>query len=253
RDGAASAGGGADQVRDVGQHAVPLDEGAPVGGEHRADPDQGRLVRVPAVEHADADGDHDVERSLAVGEREVLERDQPVVDAATLADRDRVGARRAVDGDDLAAAAHELAGERTGAAADLEHAQTGAQRQRVGDRAQPWREPGHREPSGPTTSKDATTKSPLRSALVRRRSNAPPMSGRPDPRVTGAIDTITWSSIPAAANAAARSPPPIIHTSLSPAAASIAARCAAGSPWIIVTVSVTGARSRWVKTNVGCV
>ena len=58
--------------------------------------------------------------------------------------------------------------------------------------------------------------------------------------------------MPAAANCWARSPPPTIHTSFSPAASSSSARSCAGGPERKRTESATGASSAWVRTKEGC-
>ena len=74
----------------------------------------------------------------------------------------------------------------------------------------------------------AQRNAPLRSNSFSSRSQRRGNSGRPAPRVTGAIDSTSSSSSPCSANCAARSPPPTTQRSLPPAASAIAA-CTSGT------------------------
>ncbi len=73
--------------------------------------------------------------------------------------------------------------------------------------------------------------------------------GIPAPRVAGATDTRISSRRPASANCPARSPPPTIHTSCSPALAAIRSQASSTGPRTSWMADVATGRSREVNTT----
>ncbi len=125
----------------------PIHENAAAWGESgtNAWPSLGLRIGVAAVQRADSDGNDQVERRFASGQRELLDRSSPIRHRTGSKFRGRAGdglsdgTFRAVETEHVSARRnprHDRTGERAGAAANLEHAQAGAKGQRIEDRLQ---------------------------------------------------------------------------------------------------------------------